>query len=412
MFEDLLKNDIYREVVNFLSEKNLSELSFVVGGTLRDLLLKREIKDIDFAIKGDTIKLAKEFSKKIEGTFVLLDEHFSIGRIVKGNITIDFSEIRGKSIESDLMERDFTINAIAFSIASNKIIDPLNGIGDIEKKKIRMVNEENLKIDPLRILRAYRFNSTLHFDIENKTRDALRRNAPLLRITAKERIKEEIWKIFATDFSLKTVELMLDDEIFNSVFKFSEILKPKYNTKALSIIEEVLRKPENIFSNFKINQPYIKVCLKFAALFGFQATQLIRQIKPSKREDRFVEKLIEAEKSLRKIENLFDKVNFIRQYESIFYPALIYSMSTDPLATSRLWFYREMEGFYKRVYLKNKKKTPLIRGDDLIDMGMEPSPTIGHLLERVELLTLAGKLSNKEDALEYIRNYQNLRQKT
>lgn len=412
MFEDLLKNDIYTEVVNFLSEKNLSELSFVVGGTLRDLLLKREIKDIDFAIKGDTIKLAKEFSKKIGGTFVLLDEHFSIGRIVKDDITIDFSEIRGKSIESDLMERDFTINAIAFSIASNKIIDPLNGMRDIEKKKIKMVNEENLKIDPLRVLRAYRFNATLNFEIENKTRDALRRNAPLLRITAKERIKEEIWKIFATDFSLKTVELMLEDEIFNSIFKFSEILKTKYNTKALSIIEEILLKPENIFSNFKINQPYIKVCLKFAALFGFQATQLIRQIKPSKREERFIEKLIEAEKSLRKIENLFDKVNFIRQYESIFYPALIYSMSTDPLATSRLWFYREMEVFYKRVYLKNKKKTPLMRGDDLIDMGMEPSPTIGHLLERVELLTLAGKLSTKEDAIDYIMNYQNLRQKT
>lgn len=403
MFEALMKNPYFKEVINFLKEKKLSENAYLVGGSVRDLLLRRDLRDLDFSIKGNPLELAKEFSKKTEGTFVLLDEVFSIGRIVKNNITIDFSELRGGSIESDLSERDFTINAIALTLSLERIIDPFEGLKDIENKLIRMINEENLKVDPLRILRAYRFQTTLHFEIDDNTRDALKRNAHLIKVTARERIKEELWKTLSVERCAKTISMMAEDEIFKALFKTPNLLPLNPYLQALIMIEEILNNSKKIFKYLKTLSSNTIFCLKFAGLFGFHATSLIKQIRPSKKEEKFVEKLIEAGDRVKKIETLLDKIKFIRSYENILYPALIYGISTDPLCLARAWFYREIENFYRKVYLKNKKKLPLIKGEDILSLGFEPSPLVGEIIERIESLVLAGKISNKQQAIEEIK---------
>ncbi|ACI21169.1 CCA tRNA nucleotidyltransferase [Thermodesulfovibrio yellowstonii] len=404
MFETLRENKYFNEVVKFLQEKKLYQNSYLVGGSVRDLLLKRDLKDIDFAIKGDSIDLAKEFSRKIGGTFVLLDEVFSIGRVVKDNVTIDFAQLSGESIETDLSERDFTINAMATDLSLKNLIDPFGGMEDLKNRLIKMVKEENLKADPLRILRAYRFHATVNFDIENNTREALKKNAFLMKVTAKERIKEELWKILSVDNSARTVEMMVEDEIFKAFFKMPDLLQIRPNLQVLIIIEEALRNPEKIFTHHKITfNPNIIACLKFTGIFGHHALSFIKQIKPSKKEERFVEKLIEAGVSIKKVETLLDKVRFVKNYENVLYPALIYGISTDPLGMARAWFYREIENFYKKVYLKNKKKLPLIKGEDILSLGFEPSPLVGEIIERIETLVLAGKISKKEEALEEIK---------
>lgn len=403
MFEALIKNSYFKEVVNFLKEKKLSEDAYLVGGSVRDLLLKRDLKDLDFAIKGNSIELAKDFSKKIEGTFVLLDEAFSIGRVVKDNITIDFSQLRGGSIEADLSERDFTINSMALTLSLEKLVDPFEGLKDIKNKVIRMVNEENLKVDPLRILRAYRFQSNLNFEIEDDTRDSLRRNIHLIKVTARERIREELWKILSMDNCTKTISMMIEDGIFKALFKTSDLLPLNTNLQALIMIEEILNDPKKVFKYYKTLSSNIICCLKFAGLFGFYAPSLIKQIKPSKKEERFVEKLIEAGDRIKKIETLLDKIRFLRNYENLIYPTLIYGISTDPFHLSRAWFYREIEDFYKKVYLKNKKKLPILKGEEVLSLGFEPSPLVGEIIERIESLVLAGKISNKQQAIEEIK---------
>jgi len=395
MFESLKENPYFKEAVNFLKEKDLYENSYLVGGSIRDVMLDRELKDLDFAIASDTIELAREFAKRINGRFVLLDEVFLIGRIVKNSLTIDFSQLRGDSIEADLAERDFTINAMATSLDLTKLIDPFKGKQDLKNKIIRMVSEENLKADPLRILRAYRFHATLGFNIDEETRKALVRNAHLIKVTAKERIKDELWKIFSVPDSFKTIELMVEDEIFKAIFKTSELIPLKPDIKALKIAEKFLKNSKKESKNLS--------CFKFVCLFDFHSSELIKQIKPSKKEQRFVEDLTQAGAKIKKIETLLDKVRFIRDFENILYPALIYGMSKDPLGTARKWFYDEIEEFYKKVYLKNKKKLPLLTGETLISLGFEPSPVIGEILDRIETLVLAGKISNKEQAIDEIK---------
>lgn len=407
MFETLKKYQIFNEALNFLERKNLEAEVYLVGGTVRDLLLGIPTKDFDFALKTDTVTLAKEFAKEAGGSFVVLDEVFSIARVVKDDFTIDFAEMRGSSIEEDLSERDFTVNAIAYSLAEDKLIDPFSGQKDIRDRIIRMVKEENLKMDPLRVLRAYRFHATLNFDIEKETREALVRNANLMKITAKERIKDELWKILSVKDSFNTVKLLEEDGVFKALFKFSELLPLKVNLDALKTLEKALNQIERIFScpiHKVIQKPYMLVCLKFTAIFNFQASELIKQLKPSKKEHKFIEDLVKASARLRKIETLLDKVRFIRDFEHIIYPALLYGLSQDPLGLSRIWFYKDIEEFYKKNYLKNKKKLPLIRGEDVLSLGFEPSPLVGEILERIEILVLAGKISKSEEALEEIKN--------
>jgi len=397
MFDKFKENAYFKEVSNFLISKKLFHNSYLVGGTIRDLLLKKEIKDLDFAINANTIELAKVFSKTVGGSFVLLDENFSIGRVVKNNVTIDFSQLRGDSIETDLSERDFTINAMAVPLSMDRIIDPFGGMRDIKNKIIRIVSEENLKKDPLRVLRAYRFHATLEFDIDEKTREALKKYAPLMKITAKERVKEELWKIFSVERSYKTIKLIIEDDILRSIFKTSDYLTLKPHIEALKIAEELLINSKREIKHLN--------CFKFVILFDFHSSDLLKNIKPSRKEQKFCEDLIKAGTRIKKIETLLDKVRFIKDFEHILQPALIYGISRDPLSISRKWFYEEIEDFYKRVYLRNKKKLPMIKGDDLLNLGFEPSPLLGEILERIEILILVGKISTKEQAIEEIKKH-------
>jgi tRNA nucleotidyltransferase (CCA-adding enzyme) len=397
MFDKFKENAYFKEVSNFLISKKLFHNSYLVGGTIRDLLLKKEIKDLDFAINANTIELAKVFSKTFGGSFVLLDENFSIGRVVKDNVTIDFSQLRGDSIETDLSERDFTINAMAVPLSMDRIIDPFEGMRDIKNKIIRIVSEENLKKDPLRVLRAYRFHATLEFDIDEKTREALKKYAPLMKITAKERVREELWKIFSVERSYKTIKLIIEDDILRSIFKTSDYLTLKPHIEALKIAEELLINSKREIKHLN--------CFKFVILFDFHSSDLLKNIKPSRKEQKFCEDLIKAGTRIKKIETLLDKVRFIKDFEHILQPALIYGISRDPLSISRKWFYEEIEDFYKRVYLRNKKKLPMIKGDDLLNLGFEPSPLLGEILERIEILILVGKISTKEQAIEEIKKH-------
>lgn len=401
MFEELKNYDYFNEVVKFFENKGIIKQSYLVGGTVRDLILNRSLIDLDFAVKGDTLALAKEFAAKVGGTFVVLDEVFSVARVVKDRFTIDFSELRGESIENDLSERDFTINAIALELSELKVIDPFFGFDDLKKGVIRMVREENLKADPLRILRAYRFCGTLNFRIDESTREGMVKNSHLLKATARERIKDELWKILCLPNSSETLKLMIEDNVFSSIFRNSDFSPLRINLQGLVLAEKILSEPKNLFDHPKFNiAENLKGTLKFTILFGFTSPSLIRQLKPSKKEERFVEALLRGATAIKKIENLIDKVRFLREFEQILYPLLVYAVSNDPLGTARGWFYRDIENFYRKVFLKNRAKLPLITGDDLIEAGFEPSPLIGQILERVEILTLTGKLSKKEEALE------------
>ena len=172
----------------------LPDDAYLVGGSVRDALLQRYKVplDLDFILPAKAIATAKQFANLYRGGFVVLDEAREIARIVFDQGTLDLAKQEGSNLETDLNRRDFTVNAIAYNLQSQKLVDPLGGLQDLEQGILRMVSAKNLEDDPLRLLRAYRQAAQLGFKIETETKKAICDRTSLLKTIAAERVQAEL----------------------------------------------------------------------------------------------------------------------------------------------------------------------------------------------------------------------------
>tara|TARA_S200000501_G_C20859604_1_gene759156 strand:- start:14 stop:1174 length:1161 start_codon:yes stop_codon:yes gene_type:complete len=193
--------------------------SFLVGGYIRDLILRRLTPniDVDIVVPKNAIKIGKKIAEDFKGKFIILDELRDVVRIIFKHITIDIAAQISPSIETDLLSRDFSINAIAFSFEKKILIDPQNGIKDIQLSLLRTNSKQNLIDDPLRILRCFRFVSELNFNIDKKLIDYIKKNRNHLRLVAKERINYEIQRIIRGKSASLSILLINKLKIFNFI---------------------------------------------------------------------------------------------------------------------------------------------------------------------------------------------------
>ncbi|HIF03001.1 MAG TPA: CCA tRNA nucleotidyltransferase [Nitrospinaceae bacterium] len=207
-----------------LGKSHQSKL-YIVGGTLRDLILGRQCSDFDFAVRSAST-LAKEYAHDTKSALVPLDttpgrETFRV--VTKKNIHFDFSELQGESIETDLSQRDFTINAMAISLqnfigGSKDFIDPCNGKYDIEKKIIRVLPGPIFLSDPLRMLRAFRFMSKIQFKIENATFNKIKKLGAKINHVATERILSELKILLSSTEASPSIEAMHNSGMLKHIF--------------------------------------------------------------------------------------------------------------------------------------------------------------------------------------------------
>jgi poly(A) polymerase len=186
---------------------------FLVGGSLRDLLLLRNKRnpDFDFTLKKGAIRFGRDLADKMKAGFVLLDKERGSCRVVKKDkdklYTFDFTDFRGKDLKEDLLHRDFSINSLALDLEDaiddkdlgSFLIDLYGARDDLKAKTIRLVCEESFQEDPLRILRAFSFASLLGFAIEKKTLRLAKIQKSKLESVSFERIRDELFKIFDSD---------------------------------------------------------------------------------------------------------------------------------------------------------------------------------------------------------------------
>ena len=193
--------------------------SYIVGGYVRDLLLHRQSNDIDVVTVGSGIELAKKTAELLPGKkHVKYYGRFGTAMINVAGHEIEFVGARKESytadsrkptcengtLEDDQNRRDFTINAMAISLNENdfgELVDPFNGVQDLEDKIIRTPLDPDITYsdDPLRMMRAIRFATQLHFMIEAESFEAIRRNAQRIKIISMERVTEEMNKIIMSD---------------------------------------------------------------------------------------------------------------------------------------------------------------------------------------------------------------------
>ena len=177
-----------------------NEEIYLVGGAVRDMLLNQRSHDLDFALPSKGITLARHVANALQADFMALDPERDTGRVIvmepDGSRTfLDFASYRGKSLDEDLRARDFTINAIAFDLRKQTLLDPLNGASDLHSKVIRACSPTSLSDDPVRILRAVRQAAAFEFKIDLDTRQAMKQAAHLLPGVSPERQRDELFKM-------------------------------------------------------------------------------------------------------------------------------------------------------------------------------------------------------------------------
>ncbi|MEP3836348.1 MAG: HD domain-containing protein [Algibacter sp.] len=213
-YKEALQHNIFKIISK--SAKELQLESFVIGGFVRDFLLKRDdAKDIDIVAIGDGIQLAKQVAKNLPNkTKVQVFKTYGTAMLRHDDIEIEFvgarkesytadsrnPSVENGSLEDDQNRRDFTINALALNLnekAFGDLLDPFNGVNDLENKIIKTPLNPDITYsdDPLRMLRAIRFATQLDFIIEAKSLEAITNNSKRIKIITNERIVTELHKI-------------------------------------------------------------------------------------------------------------------------------------------------------------------------------------------------------------------------
>lgn len=175
--------------------------AYVVGGTVRDVLLGRATRDVDVVVGGDALAWARRAADRLGGHFVVLDDVHAVARVVlpePSKVYVDVAALQG-TLDQDMRRRDFTIDALAAPLGESRVLDLCGGLADLDAGVVRMNEIEVLDADPLRLLRAARVASELGFEIEPATAEAIRARAPRVNEAAAERRRDELARILALD---------------------------------------------------------------------------------------------------------------------------------------------------------------------------------------------------------------------
>ncbi|MEL6262179.1 MAG: CCA tRNA nucleotidyltransferase [Cyanobacteria bacterium J06626_6] len=401
------------------SLKCLPDEVYLVGGSVRDQLLQREAAylDLDFVLPVDAVTTAFELSKAYGAGFVVLDEARQIARVVFDQVTVDFAQQQGESIEIDLHRRDFTVNAIAYDPRDRTLIDPLGGEADLKAKEVRMVSFENLLADPLRLMRAYRQAAQLGFTVSPDTQTAIGQLAPKLQAVSIERVRSElegilcvpnattqlipIWQQSLLDYCLphfneQSIEQM--GAIDRAVVSLQRTL-PDYATQ----LHHWLKPVPTGFSRSWVKAAKLS-CL-FSADPEIAATELTR-LKYSRTEAKVVLTLL-------KVQPMLDGLHqgpigreqqfFLFKMAGQSFPAVSLLALAQGIPLTRLQ--PLIEHFLDPSSALAHAPT-LVTGNVLISqLGLTPGPKIGELLRAVEQAQARGDVSSQTAAIAWLQRH-------
>lgn len=230
-----LEHSSLRVVANVA--KSLNQPSYIVGGYVRDMLLNRPSKDIDFVTIGNGIELTNKVANELKIDQVTVFKNFGTGMIKVKGLELQFVGARKESyrtnsrkpivengtLEDDQNRRDFTINALAISLNEENygdLLDPFNGMEDLQNKILRTPLDPDVTFtdDPLRMMRAARFAAQLNFNIEPKTLVSMKKNAERISIVSQERITDELQKIVQSNFPSNGFKILDQTGLLKIIF--------------------------------------------------------------------------------------------------------------------------------------------------------------------------------------------------
>jgi putative nucleotidyltransferase with HDIG domain len=445
----------------------LADDGWLVGGAVRDRLLGRSTTDFDVAVAGDARPLARRLARATGAHPFELSEGFGAWRVTARDRSwqVDLLPLTRETIEDDLRQRDFTVNAIAEPLSGGDYIDPLGGLADLRARRLRMVSPRAFAADPLRSLRLARLACELDFEVEPDTAAAARAQAPALAGVAAERIFAEIKRILIAERALDGLALMdavgVTDVVLPELTRLQGVEQSRYHhldvhhhTRAvLAETIELERDPERWLGEHApavavlLDEPLANEltrgqALRFGALFHDVAKPQTRSVTSEGRvtfmgHDAAGAKVAaEALTRLKASERLRDHVaaltrhhlrlgflvhevplsrravyRYLHDCEPVEVDVTLLSVA-DRLATRgrgsdvaiarHLELARELLG--EALAWRANRPRPPVRGDDLARaVGLEPGPQIGRVLAELEEASFAGEIGSADEAIEWAR---------
>ena len=425
-FQELFHHEVMQALSNFADKRGVQ--LYLVGGSVRDLLLERPTTDIDFALASDAIAFAKAFAASIRATCIALEENPSTARVIvkpssvreASRLSMDFAQFRAASLTEDLCLRDLTINAMAIAFENVKIvtrqahqqnafhvIDPCGGMKDLETGLLRFPSEIVVQEDPVRLLRIYRFAAQLDFEISEGATALVVRHRSLLSNVAMERCRDELLKIFKVKKAhpylrqLEAVRLLIQvipsiretDRSWRSLETFEERPIPAVFDAYRSEINDYLREELGAEAD---RCSFIKLSF----LCGENPSSVGKHLRLSRRTVLFMANLISGSMDLRRIiPQLTQKqiIRFLRTYMSDWWGVLLYAAASYPIDSTVL---KQIADTYHEYILPTRKQGRLITGNDLIQkFHLKEGKQIGNLLKEIEDRQFAGEIRTREEAL-------------
>ncbi len=405
---------------------------YLVGGSVRDYLLKKKVNDYDFVIscsKEDFENQAQTFLKKnFNKKGFLIGKQFppTMRVVINKKTYIDVTLMCG-NINEDAVRRDFTINALYLNLKNKNIVDPLSGKIDLKNKVIKCCSEKSFDNDPLRLLRAFRISGQLHFKLNKETYINIVRKKALIHKVATERIREEIEKIFLLDnrfIIIKHLEKSgLLFEIFPELKEIKGLEQKKFHkfdvlNHSLNILKYI---PENICEFEKIVYCYTALFHDLGksktnymhTKFSSEISKAIfKRLKLPIKMQKVLINIIENHMKILQIslnnvkENTLKKLVF-NHWEII--PYLVnfakFEAKTKNIVEPEYYMVCDkLVTLYNDFLVKKDFIFNLVTGKEILDSGVKQGKMVGELLEKIRFYIFRDNITSKNDALKLLNS--------
>ncbi len=412
--------------------------AYFAGGCVRDMVLGKAPQDFDITTSAKPNEVQKLFTDAIPvgaqfGVILVpvAGQPFEVASFRYDGPYLDGrhpSQVRYGSLEEDIRRRDFTINGMIYDPLTDRITDRVGGMKDIERRCVRAIGNahERFEEDRLRMIRAVRFAASLDFAIEPTTFSAIQRLASTVTKIAWERIGDELTRILTEGGARRGFELLDHSGLLEVLLPEVSAMKgvaqsPDYHpegdvfTHTLLLLGHMGTPSETLAYGCLLHDIAKPVCMQRegerVTFYGHtdrgaeMAEGILKRFKRSRAVWERVAYLVRNH--LRHVQaphmRLSTLKRFLRQdgIEELLELARIDALS----ANGDLQYYRFCQT--RRAELKDDeiRPAPLVRGDDLIQLGFKPGPLFGQILRQVEDAQLGGELRGREEALEWVKRH-------
>ena len=446
------KNFKLFKIISKVAQEN-NQTVYIVGGYVRDLLMQRKAPtDIDFVTEQSGIELAKAVGKELGDLKVSVFKTYGTAMIKYQDLDLEFVGARKESysensrkpavetgtLEDDQKRRDFTVNALAISLNSEnfgELIDPFNGREDMQNKILRTPLEpaQTYSDDPLRMMRAIRFASVLHFNIEENSLEAIKQEAERIKIVSMERIMVEFNKIMLSEKPSVGLKLMEETTLLEKIIPELTALRGIEEVEGqthkdnfwhtLEVVDNISKNTDNLWLRWAAllhdigKAPTKKFVEKIGWTFHgheFLGSKMVKNLftrlkLPLGPDMKYVQKMVKlssrpialiddgtSDSALRRL--LFDAGEDL---EDLF--TLCKADITTKNASKQEKFKKNFEYVAKKIKEVEEKDhvrnfQPPISGEEIMEMfSLKPGREIGILKEKVKEAILEGEIANDKD---------------